>query len=63
MPIEGSDGTGRVHARYGVGCEEHQSKYSNTRELGNMVEVVEEEVEDDRMEGVELFFLTENYVA
>ena len=45
MPREGSDvmedGPGRVQARHGVWCEEHQIKYSNNRELRNMVEVVE----------------------
>ena len=45
MPKEGSDdmeyGPGRVHARHGVWCEEHQSKSSNNRELRNMVEVAE----------------------
>ena len=45
MPKEGSDdteyGPGRVHARHGFWCEEHQSKYSNKREPRNLVEVVE----------------------
>ena len=52
VPKEGSygreDGPGRVHARNGVWCEEHQSKYSNNRKLRNLVEVVEEEVEDGK---------------
>ena len=60
IPKEGSDGKedvpGRVHARHGVWCEEHQSKYSNNRELRNLVEA-------GRIEGVELFFLTNNSVA
>ena len=30
----------RVHARHGVWCEEHQSKYINNMELVNLVEVV-----------------------
>ena len=67
MPKEGGDGTedgtGRVHDRHGVWCEEHQCKSSNNRELRNLVEVVEEEVKAGRMEGVELFFMTKNSVA
>ena len=35
------DGTGRVHNRHGVWCEEHQSKSINKREPINLVEVVE----------------------
>ena len=58
-----ADGPVRVHARHGVWCEEHQSKSSKNRELRNLVEVVEEDVEDGRMEGVDLFFLTNNSVA
>ena len=46
-----------------VWCEEPQRKFSNNRELRNLVEVVEEEVEAGRMEGVELLFLTDNSVA
>ena len=56
MPNEGSDvmedGPVRMHHRHGVCCEEHQSKHINNRELINMVEVVEEEVEAGSMEGV-----------
>ena len=52
-----------MHARHGVWCEEHQSKFSNNREIINLVEVVEEDVEDGRMEGVVLLFLTKNSVA
>ena len=67
MPKEGSDGMedvpGRVHARHEVWCEEHQIKSRNNRELRNMVEVEEEEVEAGRMEGVELSFLNDNSVA
>ena len=67
MTKEGSDGVedrpGRVHTRHGVWCEEHHSKSSNNRELRNLMEVVDEEVEDGRMEGVELFFLTDNSVV
>ena len=33
------------------------------RGLKNLVEVVEEDIEAGRIDGVELFFLTENYVA
>ena len=66
MPKEESyemeDGHGRFHARHWIWCEEHHSKSSNNRELINLVEVVEEEVEASRMEGLELFFLTENSV-
>ena len=46
-----------------VWCEEPQRKFSNNRELRNLVEVVEEEVEAGRMEGVELLFLPDNSVA
>ena len=64
MPKKGIDGIeygpGMVHARHGVLCEERQSKSSNNRELRNMMEVVEEEVESGRMEGVELLFITDN---
>ena len=56
-------GPRRVHARHGVWCEEHKNKTSNNRKLRNMVEVAEEEVEASRMEGVELFFITNNSVA
>ena len=67
IPKEGNDGKEycprRVHARHGFCCEEHQSKYNNNRELINLVEVVEEEVDSGRMEGVELFFITNNSVA
>ena len=45
MPKERSYGVeygpGRVHARNGVWGEEHQSEYSNNRELRNLVEVME----------------------
>ena len=62
MPKEGSYGMedvpGRLHVRHGVWCEEHRSKSSNNRELRNMVDV-----EADNMEGVEIFFLTDNSVA
>ena len=34
-------GPGKVHARHGVWCEEHQSKSSNKREMINTVEVIE----------------------
>ena len=47
-----------MHAVYGVWCEERQSKSSNNRELINLMEV-----EACRMEGMELFFLTDNSVA
>ena len=64
MPKEGSDGmedgTERVHARHEVWCEEHQSKSINNRELLNLVEVAEEELEAGRMDEVELLFLTDN---
>ena len=67
MTKEGSDGmeggSRRVHARHGVWFEKHQSKSSNNRELRNLVEVVEEEVEAGRMKGVDPLFLTENSVA
>ena len=52
-----------MHARHGVWCEENQSKYNKNSELINLVEVVEEDVEAGRMEGVELFFLDNNSVA
>ena len=59
MPEEGSDGMedgpGRVNDRHGVWCEKHQSKSSNNRELRNLVNLAEEEVEAGRMEGVEIF--------
>ena len=52
-----------MHARYGVWCEEHQSKSKNNRELINCMNAVEELVDTGRMEGVELFFLTDNHVV
>ena len=52
-----------MHARHGVWCEEHQIKLSNNREIRNLVEAAEEEVEAGRMEGVVLLFLTKNSVA
>ena len=42
-------GPGRAYARHGVWCEEHQRKSINNRELMNMVDLVEEEVEAGRM--------------
>ena len=67
LPKKGGDGMEdgpvRLHARHDVWCEEYKSKSSNNRELRNLVEVVEEEVEDGRMEGVEVFFLTDKSVG
>ena len=64
MPKEGGDGMEdgpiRVHASHGIWCEKNQIKSSNKGELRNMVE---EEVEAGRMEGVELFFITDNSVV
>ena len=57
------DGLGRLHDIHGVLCEEHQSKSLNKRELRNLVDVVDEELEAGMMGGLELFFLTNNYVA
>ena len=57
------DGPGRVYTRHGVLCEEHESKSINNRELRNLVEVVEEDVEAGRMEGTELLFLTDSSVV
>ena len=57
------DGPGRLHARHGVWCEEHHCKSSNNRDMRNMVELVQEELEASRMEGVELIFLTKKYMA
>ena len=53
---------GRLHDRHEVWCEKHQIKSSNNREVINLVEVVEEEVEAGRMEGAELFFIVNNYL-
>ena len=47
------DGPGRVQARHGFSCEENQSKSSNNRELMTLLEVVEEEADTGRTEGVE----------
>ena len=67
VPKEGSDGAedgpGRVHARHGFWCEKHHIKSIINRELRNMVKVVEEELEAGRIEGVELFFMTEKSMA
>ena len=52
-----------MHARHKVWCEEHNQKYSNHGDLRNLVEVVEEEVEAGRVEGLDIFFLTDKYVA
>ena len=57
------DGPVRLHARHDVWSEEYKRKSSNNRELRNLVEVVEEEVEDGRMEGVEVFFLADKSVG
>ena len=54
---------GRLHDRHEVWCEKHQIKSSNNREVINLVEVVEEEVEAGRINGVKLFFLTNNSLA
>ena len=54
---------GRLHAKHEVWCEKHQIKSSNNREVINLVEAAEEEVEAGRINGVKLFFLTNNYVA
>ena len=48
-----------MHARHKVWCEEHNQKYSNHGDLRNLVEVVEEEVEAGRVEGLDIFFLTD----
>ena len=57
------DVPGRVNDRHKVWCEVHHSKSSNNRQLRNIVEVVKEEVEAGRMEGVETLFLTDDSVA
>ena len=48
---------------YEVWCEENQHKFSNNQELRNMVQVVNQDMESRRVDGVELFFLTDHSVA
>ena len=58
-----SDRPGRVHAIHGVWFEDHQLKYSISRELINLVEALEEEVKARRMKLLEILFMTDNSVA
>ena len=54
IPRRGEDGNseriGGLYARHGVWCKQHQHKFSNNRELINIVEAVEEEVDSIRMD-------------
>ena len=56
IPRGGGDGDPEgirgVHAMYEVWCEVHQHKSSNNRELINLVEMVEEEVDARSMYGI-----------
>jgi hypothetical protein len=53
----------RIHFRYGHWCHEVSEASSNYRELLNLVESLEAQVEDGRIRGAEVFLFTDNSTA
>jgi hypothetical protein len=53
----------RIHFRYGHWCEEVSKTSSNYRELLNLVDSLEAQVEDGRIRGAEVFLFTDNLMA
>jgi hypothetical protein len=54
---------GRIHFRYGHWCDAVSEASSNYRELLNLVESLEAQVEDGRIRGAEVFLFTDNSTA